>query len=1111
MILRVSTGDSARRSSTTRRLYWTNPGAFPDALLILLILLLAQAPSATRAYAQEPLFNVTPLDPLQAAEQQHARQQTLAEQGAELERQRQRLNEVSAELPGRIQSLQVGQVTDSLLEQARLDEQTLRLRAEDIATSITDSQRRISTQTQTIERLEAQEQLLRNPVGIDLSSDERNNRLETTRLTLSQMRIELEMDRQQLNLRQQWLELTRHEQNLARQWQNRIEEIFFLQQEQRRQEAREDLSARLTQARQEQVDRAAELRRRLQQDGERLSAPRRLLLEIQAQSAEARAGLTALDMQLAQSASALARWQDAIMQRDMKAATLQEGVSQLRDLRQDIANHLATLEQRSELFGQQRNLIEQRQDVRESTQRLRQELFETLDSLIKDFGERRERSIQQIESLDYQLQQLESAYRARLIAELLTRQPWPITPTEWQALMTGLGRTPGVVLHQTWLSVESTFKRLTDAPANRWLLLTSVELILLIFLLAGQEIFRRIERRSAVHEESAMVATTWKTTLRLLRRNARSLTLAAMLAVIPWLALTPSPGLEILITLVLVGPVLKALVDLSWLLLAAPELPEEQRQPALYRQTRWFISSAGILTTILLLAHLSALPQPVLAVLDGSFMGYLLLMFWPLLKARWKLLALLADRYQGQFWLTNVRILTLLWPMILPVTALIGLTGYLNLAWTIFWYWLILTSVLIGWLVILGLLGDLILFLKNYAIARASYGLLWTQEIIEPLHWTLRLLLFFSVVLLLYLWQSVFVTFEWPTLLLVIGSILLGYEVLMVLACLVVERIQSPFGVALIRHARQPIGMIFPATTLQLLLPRIQPEADWLPFAQHLLLLSQIAGIAWLLARSMSVVEEVVEQRYRVDAKDSLSARRVKTQVQMLRRIVTVGVYLLAIATILMTFPNVRQLGAGLLASAGVAGLVAGVAARPILENMIAGIQIGLTQPIRLEDVVIVEGEWGRIEVISATYVVVRIWDKRRLVLPIHYFITKPFQNWTRTSADLLGTAFFYVDYTFPVEEGRKELRRILENCELWDRDVCGLQVTNTSDRVMELRALMSAPDAPTAWDLRCYVREKFVEFLQQKYPHCLPKTRFVEQGGPRSSLSLTKGAPAMG
>lgn len=1094
----TTTGNAAPRSRLCHHSWWR---LFPTLTLLLALML----PWAAPASAQE-LFAVTPLDPLQAAEQQHARQQVLADQSAELERQRQRLSAASAEEPGRIQSLQVGQVTESILEEARLDEQTLRLRVEDIANSIADSQRRISAQAQTIERLEAQEQLLRNPAGLDLSSDERNNRLEATRLAFSQKRAELETDRQQLKLREQWLELTRNEQDLARQWLNRVEEIFFLQQEQRRQEDREDLSARLTQARQEQLDRVAELRRRLQQDGERLSAPRRLLLEIQAQSAEARAGLIALDLRLAQSASALARWQDAIMQRDVKATTLQEGVSQLHDLRQDIANHLATLEQRSELFGQQRNLIGQRQDVRESSQRLREELFEVLDSLIKDFEERRERSMQQIEYLDYQLQQLESAHRTRFIADLLTRQPWPIAPAEWQALMTGLSRTPEVVLRQIWLSVESTFKRLMDAPADRWLLLAGVELALLIFLLAGQRALRRIEHRGGmVHEESAMVATTWRTALRLLRRNTRSLTLAAMLAVIPWLALTPSPGLEILITLALVGPVLKALVDLSWLLLAAPELPEEQRQPALYRQTRWFVLSTGLLAAILLLAHFSALPQPVLAVLDGLFMGYLLLMFWPLLKARRKLLALLANRYQGQLWLANARILTLLWPLILPVTALIGLAGYLNLAWTIFWYWLILTSVLIGWLIILGLLGDLVVFLKNYAIARASYGLLWTQEIIEPLHWTLRVLLFFSVVLLLYLWQSVFVTFEWPTLLLMIGLILLGYEVLLVLACLLVERVQSPFGVALIRHARQPIGILLPATALQILLPRLQPEADWLPFAQHLLLLAQIAGVAWLLARSMSVVEEVVEQRYRVDAKDSLSARRVKTQVQMLRRIVTVGVYLLATATILMTFPDVRQLGAGLLASAGVAGLVAGVAARPLLENLIAGIQIGLTQPIRLEDVVIVEGEWGRIEVISATYVVVRVWDKRRLVLPIHYFITKPFQNWTRTGADLLGTAFFYVDYTFPVEEGRREIQRILENCELWDRDVCGLQVTNTSDRVMELRALMSAPDAPTAWDLRCYVREKFVEFLQEKYSHCLPKTRLLEQGGPSSRLTLAK------
>jgi hypothetical protein len=182
-----------------------------------------------------------------------------------------------------------------------------------------------------------------------------------------------------------------------------------------------------------------------------------------------------------------------------------------------------------------------------------------------------------------------------------------------------------------------------------------------------------------------------------------------------------------------------------------------------------------------------------------------------------------------------------------------------------------------------------------------------------------------------------------------------------------------------------------------------------------------------------------------------------------------------------------------------VAGLVVGMAARPLLANLIAGIQIALTQPIRVDDVVIVEGEWGRIAEITATYVVVHIWDDRRLVVPLNYFNEQPFQNWTRRSSDLLGTAFFHMDYTFPVEEGRTALRRILESTDLWDGRVCVLQVTDATEQTVELRALMSAIDAGTAWDLRCYVRETFVKFLQENYPDALPETRaLLEESEPR-------------
>jgi small-conductance mechanosensitive channel len=245
--------------------------------------------------------------------------------------------------------------------------------------------------------------------------------------------------------------------------------------------------------------------------------------------------------------------------------------------------------------------------------------------------------------------------------------------------------------------------------------------------------------------------------------------------------------------------------------------------------------------------------------------------------------------------------------------------------------------------------------------------------------------------------------------------------------------------------------------------------------------------------RLTSVAEDVLQQHYLVNINDNLGARRIRTQFQMVRRIVVIIVQVLAVAVMMMTFPKIREFGAGLLASAGVAGLVIGVSARPFLENLIAGVQIGLTQPIRIEDVVIVEGEWGRIAEINATHVVVRIWDDRRLIVPLNYFNTKPFQNWTWASADLLGTAFFYVDYAFPVEAGRQELKRILDESDLWDGRVWGLQVTDTTDRTVTLRALMSAPDASIAWDLRCLVRERFVAFLQTNYPQCLPRTRFSE------------------
>jgi small-conductance mechanosensitive channel len=260
--------------------------------------------------------------------------------------------------------------------------------------------------------------------------------------------------------------------------------------------------------------------------------------------------------------------------------------------------------------------------------------------------------------------------------------------------------------------------------------------------------------------------------------------------------------------------------------------------------------------------------------------------------------------------------------------------------------------------------------------------------------------------------------------------------------------------------------------------------------AVHTIALLMIALVAWLLIRMTYVLEDYVTSRFDVGVRDNLRARKIHTQFKVLKRIAIVVVGILAFGTMLMTFERVRQLGTTILASAGVVGIVVGMAAQRTIATFIAGLQIAITQPIRVDDVVIVENEWGRIEEITLTYVVVRIWDLRRLIVPITYFIEKPFQNWTRISADILGTVFIYTDYTVPVEAIREQLQKILNESEHWDKKVCVLQVTNASDRTMELRALMSAADASAAWTLRCEVREKLVEFIKTEYPHALPKVR---------------------
>jgi small-conductance mechanosensitive channel len=256
------------------------------------------------------------------------------------------------------------------------------------------------------------------------------------------------------------------------------------------------------------------------------------------------------------------------------------------------------------------------------------------------------------------------------------------------------------------------------------------------------------------------------------------------------------------------------------------------------------------------------------------------------------------------------------------------------------------------------------------------------------------------------------------------------------------------------------------------------------------LLVAFVALVGWAAISAINLASDIYLRRFALDQADNLLARKQYTQVRILRRTAVIVVGALTIGVALMTLEPVRQFGISILASAGVAGLVIGLAAQPVLSNLIAGVQLAITQPIRIEDVVVVEGEWGQIEEITATYVVVRLWDLRRLVVPLRYFIENPFQNWTRESGALIGSVFLYLDYRAPVEAIRSKLTEIVEASPLWDRKVVSLQVTDTKGESIEVRAIASAATSSAAWNLRCDIREKLIGFLQADHPEALPRRR---------------------
>ena len=298
------------------------------------------------------------------------------------------------------------------------------------------------------------------------------------------------------------------------------------------------------------------------------------------------------------------------------------------------------------------------------------------------------------------------------------------------------------------------------------------------------------------------------------------------------------------------------------------------------------------------------------------------------------------------------------------------------------------------------------------------------------------------------------------------------------------------FWRSLVSRNRRPLRLAFVVAGVLLVQPLLPLTGEQAAVIRQVIALSSIILVAWAAYTALHIWTVVYLRRFTLDSTDNLAARKHVTQTHILRRVATSLIVAVAVSASLMTFDSVRQYGVSLLASAGAAGLIAGLALQPVLKNIFAGIQLAITQPIRIDDALLVEGEWGRVEEITSTYVVIKIWDLRRLILPLSYFIEKPFQNWTREEATLIGTVMINLDYTAPISTIRAKVGEIVAASPLWDKRVVNVQVTDFGAATLQVRILATASDSGRAFDLRCDIREQLIAFLQAEHAYCLPRQR---------------------
>jgi potassium efflux system protein len=946
--------------------------------VLLLSLLLLSLALPTRA---DP---APPVDPAKVAEQQDARRQALLQDQQTIRNTRQELEARIADLPRQLEALQPDQINESTVEQTQVDVKSARLRLESILSDLDNADRRIKDLQKSISELEAREQLLKNPAKDTVEGlADRAAQLERTQQLLAQQRTELELETLNLANVQSQVDAAKLRLNLTQQWQEQVEKIFLLRQEQSRRDAQTELITRLQQDLNALYDRAAALKQHLSQGQGALSLEiwRRQTTELQ--TIEEQINLLNLDRHLAETAAALARIQELLQNPTAQVNDLQQGVEKTTKIIQDLSRSLELLQQKTTVYQQQIQVIERRA-VSGSSRRLRDEELKLVTQLLTELDQRIGQAQDQLAQAHSIAAQLDDYYDERLRKDLFTRQSYPKTAEAWRQLLQDLAAAPRVLGYQVRLSVETALRGLLDATIFRWLGLAALEGVLIWLLWMARGRLRQAMRRFSTLEAGSSFLRQWiGNILVLVWANLPGIGVAAALVALLWVVEVPQPGFGILMTLALLWVGIKLPISLAWLFLVSPRLPEERRYPSLYRQLFWTLICGSLLVALVILAHLSDLSDSVVNTLDHLLILY---GFWavaPMLLIRRLVMDRLGAAYGEWFWFVVLRYSSLLMPLSLLGAAVLGLLGYLQLAWLIAGYLLIFIAILIGWLVARSLLNDVVVALKNFAVTHSGYGLLWTQDVITPLHRIANLLLFVGA------WVVLFRAYGWTSESMVI-MLVWGF----------LERPLFTLGAAEITAWR----ILVTVTTLVV----VVWLGQWSRAISYRWILSHLSDLG--VRHSLSVFTQ-----YTV----------VLVGVLIILRIVGIDLTTLAVF-------------------AGAVGVGIGLGMQNLANNFISGLLLLIERPLGSGDIVQVGNHIGEVTGIGMRALTVQTFDNESVIIPNSDVISNAFINWTHGDRVVRQIVWVGVSYDADphhaqalIEEALQEHPAILEDPRpkalLWD------------------------------------------------------------------------------